>query len=186
PSAPFRLWRVLERERFDLVHVHEPMTPVLSMAALIGARCPVVATWHAAGTLRWNRAGLPLWGLLIDRIDYRIAVSEQARTSVLPWLPGEYDVGPNGVEIPPAADPAGREDHIVFIGRHDPRKGMPVLLRAWPEVHSRTRARLRIVGADPLAVRLLLTRLGIADDGIDLLGWVSSGEGARDALAPEG
>lgn len=182
PSSPFRIWRVLERERFDLLHLHEPMTPTICLAALIKARCPVVATWHAAGRLGWMKGGLVMWGFLMERIDYRIAVSEQARASVLPWLPGEYDVIPNGVLIPPRADPADREDKVVFIGRHDPRKGMHVLLQAWPEVHRRTGARLRIVGADPLAVRLLLTRLRVPEEGIDLLGWISDEELTNELL----
>ena len=67
------------RERFDVIHLHEPMTPGICVSALATAQCPVVATWHAAGELNWHRFGLPLWGFLIDRIDYRIAVSEQAR-----------------------------------------------------------------------------------------------------------
>jgi len=182
PSSPFRIWRVLERERFDLLHLHEPMTPTICLAALIKARCPVVATWHAAGRLGWMKGGLVMWGFLMERIDYRIAVSEQARASILPWLPGEYDVIPNGVLIPPRADPADREDKVVFIGRHDPRKGMHVLLQAWPEVHRRTGARLRIVGADPLAVRLLLTRLRVPEEGIDVLGWIPDEELTNELL----
>ena len=183
PSAPFRLWRVLERERFDVLHLHEPMTPTICMATLIKARCPVVATWHAAGRLGWMKYGLPLWGFLMDRIDHRIVVSEQARASAQPWLPGEYEVIPNGVLIPAQADTGGRRDHVVFIGRHDPRKGMPVLLRAWPEIHRRTGARLRLIGADPLAVRLLLTRAGVSDEGIDVLGWVSGEQRTEELLA---
>jgi len=176
PAMPFRLRRVFERERFDLIHVHEPMTPAVCVTALILARCPIVATWHAAGALNWHRLGLPMWGFLIDRVDYRIAVSEQARESVLRWLPAEYEVIPNGVAIPPGVDPAGRDNRVVFIGRHEPRKGLPTLLQAWPAVHRRTGARLRVIGADPLAVRLLLTRLRVREDGIDVLGWVSDGQ----------
>jgi hypothetical protein len=48
---------------------------------------------------------------------------------------------PNGVLIPEHAEAGGREHRIVFVGRHDPRKGMPVLLRAWPEIYRRTGAR---------------------------------------------
>ena len=90
---------------------------------------------------------------------------------------------PNGVLIPPAADPGGRENAIVFIGRHDPRKGMPVLLKAWPEVHRRTGARLRLVGADPLAVGLLLARHRVPQDGIDVLGFLSQEDLTRELLA---
>jgi phosphatidyl-myo-inositol alpha-mannosyltransferase len=64
----------------------------------------------------------------------------------------------------------------VFAGRQEARKGLQVLLRAWPEVRRRTGARLRIAGADPLAVRLLLTRERVPDDGIDVLGFLSQEE----------
>jgi len=173
PGVTGRLRRALEKERFDVLHLHEPMTPGICVATLAVAQCPVVATWHAAGELNWHRGGVPLWGFLMDRIDYRIAVSEQARLSVARWLPGAYDVIPNGVLVPPAADPGDREHSVVFIGRHDPRKGLPVLLNAWPEIHGRTGARLRVVGADPLAVRLLLSRHRVPETGIDVLGFLS-------------
>src|SRR4029079_15245948 len=58
-------------------------------------------------------------------------------------------------------------------GRQEQRKGLHVLLRAWPQIRARTGARLRIAGADPLAVRLLLTRERISDEGIDILGFLS-------------
>ncbi len=183
PSTPFRVRRILDRERFDLLHLHEPMTPAICTAALAFGKCPMVATWHAAGDLGWMRGARHFWGFLMDRIDARIAVSEQARDSAARWLQGEWEVIPNGVLIPPAADPANREHRVVFIGRHDPRKGMPVLLRAWPEVHRRTGARLRLVGADPLAVRLLLTRLHVPEDGIDTLGWLSDDDLTGELLA---
>jgi phosphatidylinositol alpha-mannosyltransferase len=173
PRLPRRFRRVLDRERFDVLHVHEPMTPGICVTALAEATMPVVATWHAAGELNWHRLGLPVWGCLMERIDYRIAVSEQARVSVARWLPASYDVIPNGAIIPPAAEPRGREQRVVFIGRHDPRKGLSVLLEAWPDIHRRSGARLRLVGADPLAVRLLLSRHRVSETGIDVLGFVS-------------
>jgi phosphatidylinositol alpha-mannosyltransferase len=172
PTAVARLRRVLARERFDLLHLHEPMTPVLCVASLAVARCPVVATWHATGDLRWTKIGMPLWGFLLERIDYRIAVSELARSSAIRYLPGRYEVIPNGTTIPRDANVDGRDNTVVFVGRDDPRKGLEVLLRAWPEVRGRTGARLRVVGARPPAVRLLLTRLGLGEEGIDLLGVV--------------
>jgi phosphatidylinositol alpha-mannosyltransferase len=183
PRTPFRLRRVLVEERFDVLHLHEPMTPAICVSTLAVAKCALVATWHAAGALGWMRAGLPFWGFLLDRIDHRIAVSEQARVSVRRWLPDwEFELIPNGVLIPPAADPDGRENSIVFIGRHDPRKGMPVLLKAWPEVHRRTGARLRLVGADPLAVQLLLARHRVPHEGIDVLGFLPQEELTRELL----
>ena len=175
PTTPLRIKRIFERERFDVIHVHEPMTPAIGVAALALWRGPTVATFHASGDLAWMRFGRYTWGLfLAERIDRRIAVSEEARSSVQRWLPGEYDVVPNGVIVPPEADPANREHDVIFIGRHEPRKGMHILLRAWPEIHRRTGARLRLVGADPLAVRLVLTRERVRADGIDVLGALSN------------
>jgi phosphatidylinositol alpha-mannosyltransferase len=174
PSVPFKLKRVFEEEQFDVLHMHEPMTPAICVSTLALAKCAMVATWHAAGELGWMRYGLPFWGFLMDRIDHRIAVSDSAAASAKKWLPHlDFEVIPNGVLIPPAADPADRENSIVFIGRHDKRKGMPVLLKAWPGIHRRTGARLRLVGADPLAVQLELARGRIPNDGIDILGFLS-------------
>jgi phosphatidylinositol alpha-mannosyltransferase len=172
PRAFFRIRRVLERERFDVLHLHEPMTPIPCIATLAIARTPIVATFHASGELGWLRIAGPVWGFLVDRIDHRIAVSEQARDSAARWFPGEYEIVPNGVVIPERAEPAGRLDQVLFVGRQEPRKGMHVLLRAWPEVHAQTGARLRLVGADPLRVRLLVSRERLSLEGVDVLGIV--------------
>jgi phosphatidyl-myo-inositol alpha-mannosyltransferase len=190
PRSYFRTVRALERERFDVLHLHEPMTPTICLTALIRARCPLVATFHASGDLGWMRYGGPLWGFLIERIDHRITVSERARESQSRWLPGEYEVIPNGVLVPGSAPPGDREHRVVFAGRHEPRKGLQVLLRAWPDLHRRTGLRLTVAGADPLAVRLLLTRLRVPDDGIDVVGFLSQDEltrtllGAKALVAP--
>jgi phosphatidyl-myo-inositol alpha-mannosyltransferase len=183
PRAFFRVKWALERERFDVIHLHEPMTPAICVAALAVARCPVVATFHASGNLGWMRPGKHIWGFLMDRIDHRIAVSTQARDSAARWLPGAYEVIPNGVLIPPEADPGGREHRIAFVGRHEPRKGLQVLLQAWPTIHAETGARLRLIGADPLAVQLLLRRLGVSGGGIDVLGFLSQDELTNELLA---
>ena len=171
PRALPQLRRALARERFDLLHVHEPLAPMLSPAALALWDGPTVGTFHAAGNSSWRPIADALWGFLLDRIDLRIAVSEQARSSAGAFAQGDYEVIPNGVDMPAAVDPEGRLDHLVFVGRHEPRKGLPVLLRAWPRIH-RGGLRLRLIGADPLAVRLLLSRLRLSEEGIDVLGFV--------------
>ncbi len=176
PRAIFRIRRVLARERFDVLHLHEPMTPVTCIAVLTFATCPMVGTFHASGELGWMRLATPVWGFLADRLDRRLTVSERSRESANRWLPGDYEVIPNGVLIPDDADPADREHRIVFAGRQEPRKGLQVLLKAWPELRRRTGARLTVAGADPLAVRLLLTRLRVDDDGIDVVGFLSQEE----------
>jgi phosphatidylinositol alpha-mannosyltransferase len=174
PSTVRRMRRILREERFDLLHLHEPMTPAICVAALALARCPLVATWHAQGNLGWMRYGLHFWGFMMDRIDARVAVSPSAASSAARWLPGDYRVIPNGVLIPPEADPAGRRHQVVFVGRHDPRKGLPTLLRAWPSIHARTGVRLRLIGADPLQYRLLHARMRFDESGIDVLGIVTN------------
>ena len=183
PSSVLRIKRALERERFDVLHLHEPMTPAICTAVLALARTPMVATFHASGNLGWMRIAARTWGFLADRLDHRIAVSEPARESQRRWLPGEYEIIPNGVLIPPEADAGGREHRIVFAGRQEPRKGLQILLRAWPEIRERSGARLRIVGADPLAVRLLLTRERVSEEGIDVLGFLDQDAFTAELLA---
>jgi phosphatidylinositol alpha-mannosyltransferase len=150
------------------------MTPAICTTALAYARCPIAATWHASGELAWMKLATPWWGFLIDRVDARIAVSRMAAETAARWLGGEFEVIPNGVVIPERCDPKNRDNHVVFIGRHDARKGLPVLLRAWPEIRRRTSARLRLIGTDPLQYRLLHSRLRFDEDGIDVLGIVTN------------
>jgi phosphatidylinositol alpha-mannosyltransferase len=176
PRSVLRIRRILAEQQFDLLHLHEPMTPTPCIASLALFDGPMVGTHHASGNLGWMRFATPVWGFLEERLDRRIAVSEQARISAQRWLPGEYEIVPNGVLIPEDVEPGERVHRIVFAGRQEPRKGLQVLLRAWPELRERTGARLRIAGADPLAVRLLLARLRVADEGIDVLGFLSQEE----------
>ena len=184
PPTMARVKSALERERFDVLHVHEPIVPLISACALLWADCPIVSTSHASGaTLRWYPLANALWGFLTERIDHRLAVSESARDVAIPFVGEPIEVIPNGVVIPPDVDPGNRRPHVVFIGRHDPRKGLAVLLRAWPEVAARTGARLRVLGADPLAVRWLMRREKLPDRSVDLLGQVSEETRTKELLA---
>jgi phosphatidylinositol alpha-mannosyltransferase len=150
------------------------MTPAICTATLAVAQVPIVATHHAHGDLGWMRYGLHFWGFLMDRIDARIAVSPMAAESAARWVPDDYRVIPNGVLIPEHVDPLNRDHTVTFMGRHDPRKGLPTLLRAWPRIHAETGARLRLMGTDPLQYRLLPARLGFDEAGIDVLGIVTN------------
>src|SRR5207244_7517477 len=86
------------------------------------------------------------------------------------------------VAMPEVAEAGARENRIGFVGRHERRKGLQVLLRAWPEIRRQAGARLRVVGADPVQVRLLLTRHRMPDEGIDALGFVSEQERTDELL----
>ena len=174
PRTVARMRAVLAEKQFDVVHLHEPMTPAICVAALALAQCPIVATHHAHGDLGWMRHGLHFWGFLMNRIDARIAVSPMAAESAARWIPDDYRVIPNGVFTPDEANPADRDHTVVFIGRHDPRKGLSTLLRAWPAIHAATGARLRLIGTDPLQYRLLHARLRFDESGIDVLGIVTN------------
>jgi phosphatidylinositol alpha-mannosyltransferase len=182
PRSISRIRRVLRDEQFDVVHLHEPMTPIPCIAALSFYTGPTVGTFHASGDLGWMKIATPVWGFLMDRIDRRIAVSEMARETASSWLPGDYEIVPNGVLIPPGADPADREHRIVFAGRHESRKGLQVLLEVWPEIRRRTGATLRIIGADPLRVKLLMTRMKV-HDGVEVLGFLDQERFTEELLA---
>jgi phosphatidylinositol alpha-mannosyltransferase len=174
PRSMPRISRTLEREAFDVLHVHEPFAPIISAYALAVADSPIVSTSHSSGdTLRWYAIAGKAYGLLADRIDHKIAVSERAAEAARRFLGDPIEIVPNGVVIPSEADPHGRLPHVVFIGRNEPRKGLPVLLEAWPRVAERTGARLRVVGADPLSVRWLMRRGGFSEQNVDLLGSIS-------------
>jgi phosphatidylinositol alpha-mannosyltransferase len=176
PRSFFRIRDALRREQFDVVHLHEPMTPTPCIATLAVCTAPMVGTFHANGDLGWMQIGKPVWGFLADRLDRRIAVSPLAAESANRWLPGDYEIVPNGVLVPPHADPANREDRIVFAGRHEKRKGLHVALQAWPRIRRETGARFSVCGADPLRVKLLINRLRIDDDGIDVRGFLPQEE----------
>ncbi len=181
PSSLLRVKRVLQQEQFDVIHVHEPLAPVLSAFALLIAECPAVATAHAAGErLGWYPLGKAMWGLAAERIDYRIAVSEAARRAAEPYLGGPFEVIPNGIVLPERFDAGKRDGNIVFIGRNEQRKGLQVLLRAWPTIAEQTDARLRVVGADPLSVRWLARREGFSLERVDLLGGLYEEELTRE------
>src|SRR5436305_10407389 len=103
PRAVPAIRRVLAQERFDLLHLHEPMTPAICIAALSLARVPVVATFHAHGKLGWMKAGTPRCGFLAERLDYRIAVSQPALAAAAARLAGGDHLVAHGVRAAPGA-----------------------------------------------------------------------------------
>ncbi|MFM8856050.1 MAG: glycosyltransferase family 4 protein [Actinomycetota bacterium] len=138
PSAALRTIRVLRDEGFDVLHLHEPLTPGPNLTALVMRTAPIVGTFHAAGdSLSYKYLNGPLKGFA-SAIDARIAVSKDAIALAQRYLGGDYAILPNAVDIDqyrPAAETAAsvgssRRKSIFFCGRHEPRKGLEVLLRA--------------------------------------------------------
>ena len=138
PVSYTRVRRWIRAGRFDVLHVHEPVAPSLSMIALMVADGPIVATFHTANPR--SRMLLAFQGMLqpfLEKITGRIAVSELARQVQVEHLGGDAVIIPNGVDVQffaratplPGYPRAGGT--IGFIGRYDePRKGMSVLLEA--------------------------------------------------------
>jgi phosphatidylinositol alpha-mannosyltransferase len=129
PATVARTARALRG--FDVVHVHEPMLPAAGLTAVWAARAPVVGTFHMVGRRPfWYRVWQPVVQPTARRLAARIAVSAAARDFAARVLPGVYDLIPNGIDA--AAFTAGARDgtRILFVGRPEPRKGLPVLLEA--------------------------------------------------------
>jgi phosphatidylinositol alpha-mannosyltransferase len=165
-AARVRRW--LRDGAFDVVHVHEPAPPSVSLLVCMIAKGPIVATFHAATTRsRWLAAWGPWVRPWLERISGRIAVSDFARRVQVEHLGGDAVVIPNGVHVPAFA--TGRElagyertagtPTIGFLGRYDePRKGLPVLLEALRTVVAEhPGARLLVAGrGDPAALAELV------------------------------
>jgi phosphatidylinositol alpha-mannosyltransferase len=180
PDLPcaLRTIRALRDEDFDVVHLHEPMVPGPCMTTAVMAGSPLLGTFHAAGTsASYRYAGGPLrW--LAGRLDRRCAVSEDARRLAGEHLGGEYELVFNGIEIErfAKATPEPTEGPtILFLGRHEPRKGLAVLLEAMAELPADVR--LWVASDGPETARL---RAEAADDPrVSWLGRLGDEEKAR-------
>jgi phosphatidyl-myo-inositol alpha-mannosyltransferase len=158
PLVAARVKRWLDGGGFDVLHIHEPATPSVSVLALWSARAPVVATYHTAQerprALETSAATFLRGGL--EKIDAHIAVSEAAAATLGRYQDVTPAVIPNGVRIERYRNDRDRVDgrsaaepKLVFVGRADePRKGFKVLLRAMPLILERhPGARLAVIGA---------------------------------------
>src|ERR687888_2536514 len=133
--------RMLERERFDIIHHHEPLVPFLSMQILDSARCPNVATFHAFGGFSFSYwAGRFIANHYMKRLDARIAVSSAARHFISQYFPGDYRIIPNGVDVSfyanarPFPEYSDGKINILFVGRLEPRKGALYLMEAYAKL----------------------------------------------------
>lgn len=125
----------ITRGNFDIVHIHEPNSPSFSLATLMVAEGPIVATYHASSAgSKLLKLALPLLRPRLEKIRGGIAVSEMARRWQVEQLGGDPVLIPNGVDTKVFASCAQQHDgplEIVFLGRLDePRKGLDILLSA--------------------------------------------------------
>ena len=133
PSATLRTIRALRDEAFDVVHIHEPIAPGPSITSVTLHTAPTVGTFHAAGRSSSYRFLGPALGRIAARLDHRVVVSKDALALAHRYLGGEYELLFNGVETNEirAVEPfASSRPAIFFIGRHEERKGLGVLLSA--------------------------------------------------------
>lgn len=175
----------LDDGNFDLVHIHEPITPSVSILALAQAQCPIVATFHSAQerSLAYQIVS-PAVQRLLEKISARIAVSEEARRTVADHLGGDAVVIPNGVYVKQfrAAQPDprwrgtrhGGPPTVAFLGRLDePRKGLAIFAAA-----------ARALGEEHPTMRFLIAGRGeaaeeralLADTNAQFLGGITDAE----------
>jgi phosphatidylinositol alpha-mannosyltransferase len=119
--------------RPDLVHLHEPAVPGPNLSILMGFKGPMIGTFHIAGQMPQKWA-MPAVRMIMQRIPTRVAVSEAARKLASEFLAGDYTVLWNGIDVDRFENgPAqtSKRPAVLFVGRHEPRKGLDVLLDAW-------------------------------------------------------
>ena len=151
PDGITRLRRELRAFAPDVVHAHEPLVPVASWDACSFPDAPVVGTFHAYSTKAIPNHLASLFGArrTFNKLSARIAVSEAAAWTGRRWFGGNYEGIPNGVEhdaAPVGPKPGSDELQLLFVGRPEERKGLPVLLKAFEALVEHERARLTVVG----------------------------------------
>ena len=177
-SCALRTVRALWDEGCDVLHLHEPLAPGPTLTTLLAASAPQVGTFHAAGGSAAYRWLFPLTRWIAGRLSLRCAVSEDARVMAARALGGEFVLLHNGIEVErfakatpwPTTGPT-----VFFVGRHEPRKGLAVLLDAL----ERLPGDLTVwVGGDGPETDAL--RAGVAGDGrVHWLGRIGDEELAR-------
>jgi phosphatidyl-myo-inositol alpha-mannosyltransferase len=180
PEGVTAMRRELRAGRYDVVHVHEPPAPVVGWDAPSFGGAPVVGTFHAYSTKPVPNHIATLLGArrVFNQLHARIAVSEAAAWTGRRWFGGDYEVIPNGVDIdaaPQGPKPESDELRVLFVGRAEERKGLPVLLAAFSALAHHVPSRLTAVGVEPDDVERYIADPEVASR-IDAAGRVSEGE----------
>ena len=160
PGLSRAMRQVLSRERFDVVHVHAPLTPVLPLLAIHHSTAPVVGTFHThfRSSLMYRLMHRHLQRYL-DRLDAAVAVSRACLTGFQGRLRAHFRIIPNGVDVDTFA--RGRriaryDDgrlNVLFVGRLEPRNGLDRLIEAFVRLRADVDARLIVLGNGPLLPR---------------------------------
>ncbi|MEZ5221159.1 MAG: glycosyltransferase family 4 protein [Ilumatobacteraceae bacterium] len=175
PSCQLRMIRALTEEEFDVLHLHEPFIPGPTQTATLLHTAPIIATFHSAGdSAAYRYLRRPVLAAS-HRLAHRVAVSKDAEELVKRYIGGEYEILFNGVELEQyrEARPHPSEGPtIFFLGRHEERKGLDVLLAAMRQLPDDVR--LWVAGTGPDTARL---QAQYADDRrIEWLGRVSDAD----------
>jgi phosphatidylinositol alpha-mannosyltransferase len=177
-AATLRTIAALRDEAFDVVHLHEPMVPGPTITSLLFCEQPVIGTFHRSGASSAYDKLKPVVRALAKRLDVSCAVSEDARATAHDALGGTYELLFNGIEIDryAKATPWPTEGPtIFFIGRHEHRKGLAVLLEAMAELPKDVR--LWVAGDGPQTAELKAASAD--DDRVEWLGRVTDDDAAR-------
>lgn len=145
--------RLVKSGEFDVIHVHEPVVPLVGWNATLAAHDPVVGTFHTYSTKPVPNYIANALGArrVFNRLSARIAVSEAAAWTGRRWFGGEYTIIPNGVDVDAApTDPVrkGEDLQILFVGRPEERKGLPILLTAFNALVEHVPCKLTVIGAE--------------------------------------
>lgn len=178
PSCALRTIRALRDEDFDVVHLHEPLVPGPTVTTLLFADAPKVGTFHRAGASTAYDLLKPVTRRMAGRLAARCAVSDDARSLAFDAVGGDIEVLFNGIEVDRYAKavPVSTDaPTILFLGRHEPRKGLDVLLEAMGRLGPEVRL---WVGSDGPQTSELRARHG-GDGRIEWLGRVDDHDKAR-------
>ena len=180
PSNVAALRRALQDFKPEVVHIHEPPAGIAVWDACSYRDAPVVGTFHAYSTKAFPNHVANLMGARrkFNQLSARIAVSQAAAWTGQRWFGGEYRIIPNGVDIdaPPAGPkPASDQFRVLFVGRPEDRKGLPVLLQAFEALVEHVPAHLTLVGADADDVHKYLNDPA-TEQRVDALGRVGHDE----------